>query len=45
MLKMKVDPEKCMKTKGRGQNARNNIGHLCPVEAVFAENRGKFVPE
>src|ERR1019366_2206269 len=28
-----------------GQNARNNIGHLCSVEGVFAGNRAKFVPE
>jgi hypothetical protein len=33
MSKMKVDPEKCMKTKGKGQNDRIKNGHEYAIGA------------
>ena len=40
MLKMKVDPEMYMKTKGRTTKCPINVGHFCSIDADFAENPG-----
>jgi hypothetical protein len=38
MLKMKIDPAMCMKTKNDGQNITINYAQKCKIEADFAEN-------
>ena len=40
MLKMKVDPEKCMKQRVARQSVDKSVGHLCTIEADFTKLPG-----